>query len=67
MALNPLIGPRTRIVAAFISCVLGPVGFATPVVVFHGWNEGKAFLVGALIVGVIAFIASVIYILVTEG
>jgi hypothetical protein len=65
MALRPD-SPRIRIAAAFIYWVLGSAGFAAPFLFFHGWNEGKAFLLGGLGVGVIAFIANVIYIRVTD-
>ena len=54
--------PKIRIAAAFISWVVGAACLGGVFVLFHGWSEGKGYLVGTLCLGVLAFIAHAIYI-----
>jgi hypothetical protein len=59
--------PRVRLAAAFISWVVGAACVGGVFLLFHGWNEGKGYFLGALFVGVVAFIANAIYIRATDG
>jgi hypothetical protein len=53
---------RTRIAVAFISWVVGAACAGGVFLLFHGWSEGAAYFLGALSVGVVAFIGHVFYI-----
>jgi hypothetical protein len=54
--------PRSRIAAAFIEWVGGAAAFGGLVPVFYGWGAGAPYFLGALLVGVLGFLAHVAYI-----
>ena len=59
--------PRIRIAKAFISWVVGAACFGGVFLVLHGWTEGAAFFLGALFLGLVAFIVHVFYIRATHA
>jgi hypothetical protein len=55
-----------KVAAAFISWVVGAACIGGVFLLFHGWNDGKGYFAGSVLVGVLAFIANVVYIRATN-
>jgi hypothetical protein len=49
--------PLIRVAALFIEWVSGAAALGGVALAFHGWNDGGPYLLGAVFVGVIGFLA----------
>ena len=60
--------PRIRIAAVFIEWVVGAAALGGVFAFFHGWSDGGASMfLGALFVGILAFMAHAAVILFSEA